>query len=110
MSFKKGDLRRMLAVLGAIDELHYPTLVNIANALGWGPNASHSVRNLIEQAELQASVRIYRDRFVYGISSWGPILRPEGVRLVWHEVRDARTGPAPAVRDDLREPVLDESG
>ena len=88
MDWKKGDLRRMLAVLGAISDLKYPTLSNIALALGWGRNAAHTVRNLMSQAEEQAGVVIQRDGFLYNVEDWGPILKADGALTVWRLVRD----------------------
>lgn len=88
MDWKKGDLRRMLAVLGAISDLKYPTLSNIAIALGWGRNAMHTVRNLMAQAEEQAGVAIERDGFLYKVADWGPILKADGALTVWRKVRD----------------------
>lgn len=82
--YPKGDLRRLLAVLGAIDQLAHPTLSNIAMALGFGPCGGHTVKRLMEQARDQAAVRIARTGFVYRIEDWGPALTRDGALLAWH--------------------------
>jgi DNA-binding IclR family transcriptional regulator len=76
--YPKGDLRRMLAVLGAIDQLPEPTLRKISEAVGFGRHNGHTVRRLIDQAEQQAWVKFNRIGFAYSIASWGPALQREG--------------------------------
>lgn len=94
--YPKGDLRRLLAVLGAIDQLAYPTLSNISTALGFGPTGGHTVRRLMEQASEQAGVKISRAGFTYRIDDWGPALARDGALLAWHARRNIG---APAIAD-----------
>jgi hypothetical protein len=62
--YPKGDLRRMLAVLGAIDAGH-KTLVQIVAAT---------------QAVGQACVSISKTGAMYTIEAWGPVLKKEGAK------------------------------
>jgi hypothetical protein len=82
--YPKGDLRRLLAVLGAIDQLAHPTLSSISAALGFGPTGGHTVRRLMEQASEQAGVKISRVGFTYRIDDWGPALARGGALMAWH--------------------------
>lgn len=87
--YPKGDLRRMLAVLGAIEQLPQPTLTSIAVALGFGPRGGHTVARLIEQAREQALVEIRKSHFRFRIVAWGPFLRREGAIVAWNGRRNA---------------------
>ncbi|MBY0243115.1 MAG: hypothetical protein K2X55_27795 [Burkholderiaceae bacterium] len=81
--YPKGDLRRMLAVLGAIDQLPHPTISAIADACGFGATGGRTVRLLIEQARAQADVEILKDGYYYRIGHWGPLLKRDGVLKAW---------------------------
>ncbi|KGH30835.1 hypothetical protein P353_08215 [Comamonas testosteroni] len=72
--YPKGDLRRMLVVLGAIDA-GSNTLVQIAAATGLDKK---TITALLEQAVEQARVNLKKDGAVYVIEDWGPVLRKEG--------------------------------
>ena len=74
--YPKGDLRRMLSVLGAIDAGH-DTLVKIVAATGID---KRSVTSLVAQARAQAFVNIAKDGPVYRIEDWGPVLKKDGAR------------------------------
>ncbi len=74
--YPKGDLRRMLAVLGAIDSGHC-TLVQIVAATGLDKK---SVTSLIAQAGEQARVVISKTGAMYAIDAWGPVLKKEGAK------------------------------
>ncbi|MBA5687220.1 hypothetical protein [Rugamonas apoptosis] len=87
--YPKGDLRRMLAVLGAIEQLPQPTLTSISIALGFGPKGGHTVARLIEQARTQACVGISKSRFCFHIDSWGPFLQRDGAVMAWFGRRNA---------------------
>lgn len=86
--YPKGDLRRMLAVLGAIEQLPQPTLTSIAIALGFGPKGGHTVARLIEQARKQAYVGVSKSRFCFRIDTWGPFLRRDGAIVAWNGRRN----------------------
>lgn len=72
--YPKGDLRRMLAVLGAIDSGDC-TLVRIVAATGIDKK---TVTELITQAIEQAQVAIRKTDASYSIDAWGPVLKKEG--------------------------------
>ena len=74
--YPTGDMRRMLAVLGAIDSGHC-TLVQIAAATGLDKK---SVTSLIAQAGEQARVVISKTGATYSIDAWGPVLKKEGAK------------------------------
>lgn len=74
--YHKGDLRRMLAVLGAIDAGH-ATLVQIAAATGLDKK---TVTSLIGQATEQARVQVAKQGASYSIENWGPVLKKEGAK------------------------------
>ena len=74
--YPKGDLRRMLAVLGAIDDGHN-TLVQIVARTGLDKK---TVTSLIDQACGQAMVSVVKNGAVYAIESWGPVLKRDGAR------------------------------
>lgn len=76
--YPKGDLRRMLSVLGAIDELDVATLVRIAERTGLDKK---TIINLIDQARIQAGVEIEKNGAVYSIKQWGPIIKQEGALM-----------------------------
>lgn len=74
--YPKGDLRRMLAVLGAIEAGHC-TLVKIVAATGLDKK---TVTTLITQAGEQAHVLISKSGASYSIEAWGPVLKKEGAK------------------------------
>lgn len=76
-SYPKGDLRRMLVVLAAIDELDVATLVRIADLTGLDKK---TVIHLIDQARTQAGVVVGKNKAVYSITEWGPVIKREGAR------------------------------
>ena len=73
--YPKGDLRRMLAVLGAI-EAGYCTLVQIVVATGLDKK---TITSLIAQAGEQAGVNISKTGSTYSIDTWGPVLKKEAL-------------------------------
>ena len=75
--FPKGDLRRMLAVLGAIDALSEATLLKIADRTGLDKK---TVTQLIQQASAQAHVHIKKTGPVYTIVDWGPVIKRTGAK------------------------------
>jgi hypothetical protein len=78
-SYPKGDLRRMLVVLAAIDKPGGATLVQIAAKTGVDKK---TVTRLVEQAGQQADVLIKKKGPVYSIAAWGPLFRRSGTKLV----------------------------
>lgn len=76
--YPKGDLRRMLVVLAAIDSVSPATLVRIAERTGLDKK---TVINLIEQARSQAGVVITKNGPEYQIDDWGPVINEEGALM-----------------------------
>lgn len=74
--YPKGDLRRMLSVLGAIEAGHC-TLVQIVAATGLDKK---TITTLIAQACEQACVSISKTGAVYSLDAWGPVLKKEGAK------------------------------
>lgn len=74
--YPKGDLRRMLAVLGAIQAGHC-TLVQIVAATGLDKK---SVTTLINQAREQAFVSVSKVGAIYTLDAWGPVVKEEGAK------------------------------
>lgn len=77
VNYPKGDLRRMLQVLGAIDAIPGATLVRVATRTGLDKK---TVSSLIRQAAEQAHVRIEKDGPVYVIADWGPVIKRAGAK------------------------------
>lgn len=75
--YHKGDLRRMLAVLGAIDAGHN-TLVRIVTVTGLDKK---TVTALVAQAREQAIVSVSKTGPEYRIEAWGPALKKEGAQM-----------------------------
>lgn len=76
--YPKGDLRRMLMVLGAIEEGNGATLVQIAARTGLD---NKTVSDLIGKAAEQASVGIQKTGAKYRIANLGPVFKKVGVNL-----------------------------
>lgn len=74
--YPKGDLRRMLSALGAIEAGHC-TLVQIVAATGLDKK---TITSLIAQASEQAGVTISKMGAKYSIDAWGPVLKKEGAK------------------------------
>lgn len=75
-TYPKGDLRRLAAVLGAIDALApAATLVKLAAATGL---SKQTVTDLIGQAREQAGVNIDKEGPVYRLLDWGPLIKKAG--------------------------------
>lgn len=75
MRYPKGDLRRMLAVLAAIDLIPDASLVKIAVRTGLDKK---TVTHLVEQAREQAGVIVTKTGPVYALESWGPVIQRSG--------------------------------
>jgi len=76
--YPKGDLRRMLAVLAAIDTPNGSSLVKIAADTGLDKK---TVTGMIAQARVQADVSIEKDGAIYRIAGWGRIIKKSGAKL-----------------------------
>jgi hypothetical protein len=78
VNYPKGDLRRMLAVLGAIEGMRDATLVKIVARTGIDKK---TVTTLIAQAGEQARVLIDKNGPVYEIADWGPVFKKSGGKM-----------------------------
>lgn len=78
LPYPKGDLRRMLVVLAAIDSMPVATLVKIVARTGLDKK---TVFNLIQQAAEQAHVSIQKAGPIYSISDWGPVFKKAGAKM-----------------------------
>ena len=78
VSYPKGDLRRMLSVLAAIDSMPDATLVKVVARTGLDKK---TVTNLIAQASEQAGVKITKAGPVYTLEDWGPIFKRAGAKM-----------------------------
>jgi hypothetical protein len=78
VTYPKGDLRRMLSVLAAIDAIPGATLVKIVAKTGLDKK---TVTHLIAQAGEQAGVTILKSGPVYTLESWGPIIKGSGAKM-----------------------------
>jgi hypothetical protein len=76
--YPKGDFRRTLSVLAAIDALQTATLVKIVERTGIDKK---TVTSLIEQARLQTGVVVSKNGAVYAIEDWGPVIKRAGAKL-----------------------------
>lgn len=76
--YPKGDLRRMLSVLAAIDSIQGATLVKVVARTGVDKK---TVTTLIAQAGSQAGVQITKNGPVYVIENWGPIFKKAGAKM-----------------------------
>lgn len=75
-AYAKGDLRRMLVVLGVVAKDNNATIVSIAKATGLD---KRTVTHLIRQAQEQAGVTIEKSGPVYRLVEWGHMLNKQGV-------------------------------
>ena len=78
VNYPKGDLRRMLAVLGAIEGMQGATLVKIAAKTGIDKK---TVTSLIAQAAEQAHVMINKTGPIYEVTDWGPVIKKAGAKM-----------------------------
>jgi hypothetical protein len=76
--YPKGDFRRTLSVLAAIDALQPATLVKIVERTGIDKK---TVTSLIEQARIQIGVTISKNGAVYAIEDWGPVIKKTGAKM-----------------------------
>lgn len=77
-AYPKGDLRRMLLVLGALDAVPGATLVQLAGNTGLDKK---TITSLIRQAGEQAGVKISKDGPAYRLEDWGPVLKKSGAKM-----------------------------
>lgn len=80
VKYPKGDLRRMLSVLAAIDDAEpEATLVKVAARTGLDKK---TVTSLIAQARVQAGVTVIKRGPYYTLEDWGPIFQRSGAQMV----------------------------
>ncbi|CAG9179816.1 hypothetical protein LMG23992_04086 [Cupriavidus laharis] len=81
--YPRGDLRRMLTVLAAIDAITDATLVKVVARTGIDKK---TVTLLVKQAAAQAGVRIEKDGPVYRLVDWGPVFKKSGAKMALNGV------------------------
>ncbi|MGA3983447.1 hypothetical protein ACI2TD_18095 [Ralstonia nicotianae] len=84
--YPKGDLRRMLSVLAAIDTMSDATLVKVVARTGIDKK---TVTMLVQQATEQAGVSIEKDGSVYRLLDWGPVIKKAGAKMALNGVFNA---------------------
>ena len=77
-AYPKGDLRRMLAVLGAIQEAREATILQVVTRTGLDKK---TVSDLIAKAQEQAGVQITKSGPKYTIVDLGPVFKIAGCKL-----------------------------
>jgi hypothetical protein len=78
-SYPRGDLRRVLMTLAAVDVLgEQATLVKLASCTGLDKK---SITLLLSTAAEQAGVWIEKSGPVYRIKDWGPVFKRQGAEL-----------------------------
>ncbi|WP_238587013.1 hypothetical protein [Pseudomonas veronii] len=78
VSYPKGDLRRMLSVLAALESMPEATLVKLVAKTGLDKK---TVSNLIIQAGEQAGVQISKSGPIYKLENWGPVIKRSGAKM-----------------------------
>lgn len=86
--YPKGDLRRMLVVLGALNEAGTATLVQIVARTGLD---NKTVSDLIVKAQLQAGVVVEKSGANYRIIALGPVFKKTGLHLALTGALDSAT-------------------
>lgn len=76
--YPKGDLRRMLMVLGALQEAGGATITQIVKRTGLDKK---TVSDLIVKAQEQAGVQVLKEGSRYSIESLGPVFKASGCKL-----------------------------
>ncbi|WP_454727930.1 MULTISPECIES: hypothetical protein [Cupriavidus] len=75
--FPKGDVRRLMVLLAAIEALPRATITTLAEATAHNKG---TIAADIDKLREQFGVAIAFDTPVYRLDDWGPLLRPKGVR------------------------------
>nr|WP_019364791.1 helix-turn-helix domain-containing protein [Pseudomonas luteola] len=84
-AYHKGDLRRMLIVLAAIETLEEPSFAGVAEATGLD---FKTVNDLLTKAQEQAGVVIEKTKIShrhvrYAITDWGPVIKKSGAIMAF---------------------------
>lgn len=75
--YPKGDARRLFVILAAIDSLERPTLTTLVACTGHNKG---TIPGDIDKLREQFGVDIVKDGAVYGVKSWGDLLKKNGVK------------------------------
>lgn len=79
--YTKGDVRRLLLLIAAIDHIERPTMHTLSQFLGCSnANVAKSVEKITEQLD----VTIVNLDSVYRIKDWGVLLNKKSVRNILH--------------------------
>jgi hypothetical protein len=75
---KKGDMRKVWFVLGAVATLDRPTLTTIVNATGLAKPTVYDALNKIIGGQIPTLEMVKSDA-VYSIENWGDLVNKKGV-------------------------------
>lgn len=76
VQYPKGDARRLMVLVAAIDIMERPTLNSIARYTSWNKG---SVFRDIDKVQRELGVTIEKNGPVYSIQAWGDRVNREGV-------------------------------
>lgn len=79
IQYKKGDLRRLIVVIGAINELGEASLVEIERFTGHNKG---TIPTDIEKIREQLGVNIVKNGAKYSVNNWGDLLKQKGIKKV----------------------------
>lgn len=77
VQYPKGDVRRPLAVMAALDSMGSASLSDLANFTGYNKG---SIPAYVQVLRSQFGVAVNKSGSRYMIESWGTLLNPQGVR------------------------------
>jgi hypothetical protein len=75
---KKGDMRKVWFVLGAVATLDRPTLTTIVNATGLAKPTVYDALNKIIGGQIPTLEMVKSDA-VYSVENWGDLVNKKGV-------------------------------
>lgn len=70
--YLRGDIRKLLRLALAMEEVEIPSLNNLARETGFGKQA---LIDDIKRMQSQLGMDIEKQDFCYHLRSWGPVLR-----------------------------------
>lgn len=76
--FKKGDMRRIWFVLGAVAKLERATLTTIVNETGLPKGSVNDLLNKIMDGQIPTLIMNKKDA-VYSVESWGNLINKKGI-------------------------------
>lgn len=71
-NYQRGDIRKLLRLALAMEDVESPSLNNLARETGFGKQA---LIDDIKRMQTQLGMTIEKQDFCYSIRDWGPVLR-----------------------------------